>query len=143
VANIVWIARGLASDDDTDGHLDRFLKPVPTGDVLLQLAEDDHVDHDALTDAGERLVAAGISVLLLDVVAYADDDVPFPYLSGYACNDAVLVPQSGDAVLDERAVEVYRLAYPEREPIGIHTVELALGGGGISALALPVSGDPD
>lgn len=143
VARVVWLARGLDSDDDTDGHVDRFLKPVPAGDVLLQHVDDDHVDFDALTDAAQRLQQAGIDVLLFDVVAYADDHVPFPYLAGYACNDAVLVPQSGDPVLDERAVEVYRLAFPEREPICVSAVALALGGGGVSTVALPVPGDPE
>ncbi len=143
VARVVWLARGLDSDDDTDGHVDRFLKPVPSGDVLLQHVDDDHVDFEALTDAARRLQNAGIDVLLFDVVAYADDDVPFPYLAGYACNDAVLVPQSGDPVLDERAVEVYRLAFHEREPIGVPATALALGGGGVSAVALPVPGEPE
>jgi agmatine deiminase len=143
VARVVWLGSGLDSDDDTDGHVDRFLKPVPSGDVLLQHVDDDHVDFDALTDAAHRLQHAGIDVLLFDVVAFADDDVPFPYLAGYACNDAIIVPQSGDPVLDERALEVYRLAFPEREPIGVSAVALALGGGGISTVCLPVPGDPE
>jgi agmatine deiminase len=143
VARVVWLGSGLDSDDDTDGHVDRFLKPVPSGDVLLQHVDDDHVDFDALTDAAHRLQHAGIDVLLFDVVAFADDDVPFPYLAGYACNDAIIVPQSGDPVLDERALEVYRLAFPEREPIGVSAVALALGGGGVSTVCLPVPGDPE
>jgi agmatine deiminase len=143
VARVVWLGSGLDSDDDTDGHVDRFLKPVPSGDVLLQHVDDDHVDFDALTDAAHRLQHAGIDVLLFDVVAFADDVVPFPYLAGYACNDAIIVPQSGDPVLDERALEVYRLAFPEREPIGVSAVALALGGGGISTVCLPVPGDPE
>jgi agmatine deiminase len=114
VARVVWLERGLDSDDDTDGHVDRFLKPIPAGDVLL-----------------------------FDVVAFVDDDVPFPYLAGYACNDAILVPQSGDPVLDERAHEVYRLAFPEREPIGVAATALALGGGGVSTVCLPIPGDPE
>ena len=141
-SNVVWLDRGLDSDDDTDGHVDRFLKPVPAGDVLLQHVDDDHVDFDTLTDAAHQLQHAGIDVLLFDVVAFADDDVPFPYLAGYACNDAIIVPQSGDPVLDERALEVYRLAFPEREPIGVPAVALALGGGGVSTVCLPVPGDP-
>lgn len=142
VGRVVWLARGLDSDDDTDGHVDRFLKPVPSGDVLLQHVDDDHVDFEALTAAAHSLQHAGIDVLLFDVVAFAEDDVPFPYLAGYACNDAVLVPQSGDPVLDERAVEVYRLAFPEREPIGVAATALALGGGGVSTVCLPVPGEP-
>jgi agmatine deiminase len=143
VSNVVWLDRGLESDDDTDGHVDRFLKPVPSGDVLLQHVDDDHVDFEVLTDAAHQLQHAGIDVLLFDVVAFADDDVPFPYLAGYPCNDAIIVPQCGDPVLDERAMEVYRLAFPEREPIGVPAVALALGGGGVSTVCLPVPGDPE
>ena len=143
VSNVVWLDRGLDSDDDTDGHVDRFLKPVPSGDVLLQHVDDDHVDYEVLTEAAHQLQHAGIDVLLFDVVAFADDDVPFPYLAGYACNDAIIVPQSGDPVLDERALEVYRLAFPEREPIGVPAVALALGGGGVSSVCLPVPGEPE
>jgi agmatine deiminase len=143
VGRVVWLARGLDSDDDTDGHVDRFLKPVPSGDVLLQHGDDDHVDFEVLTEAAHRLQHAGIDVLLFDVVAFADEEVPFPYLAGYACNDAVIVPQSGDPVLDERAAEVYRLAFPEREPIGVPATVLALGGGGVSTVCLPVPGEPD
>jgi agmatine deiminase len=143
VARVVWLDRGLDSDDDTDGHVDRFLTPVPSGDVLLQHADDDHVDFEVLTEAAHQLQHAGIDVLLFDVVAFADDHVPFPYLAGYACNDAILVPQSGDPVLDERALEVYRLAFPECEPIGVPATALALGGGGVSTVCLPIPGDPE
>ena len=143
VGRVVWLDRGLESDDDTDGHVDRFLKPVPSGDVLLQHVDDDHVDFEVLTEAAHTLQHAGIDVLLFDVVAFADDDVPFPYLAGYVFNDGVLVPQSGDPVLDERAMEDYRLAFPEREPIGVPATALALGGGGVSTVVLPIMGDPE
>lgn len=140
---VVWLDRGLDSDDDTDGHVDRFLKPVPSGDVLLAHVDEDHIDFESLTAAAHRLQQRGVDVLLFDVVAYADDDVPFPYLAAYACNGAIIVPQSGDPVLDERAIEIHRLAFPEREPVGVPAVALALGGGGVSTVALPVPGEPD
>jgi agmatine deiminase len=46
------------------------------------------------------------------------------------CNGAVIVPQAGDHDLDERALEIYRLAFPDREPIGVPGLTLAFGGGG-------------
>jgi agmatine deiminase len=127
---VVWLGEGLVEDRDTDGHVDMICVPTESGEVLLQWSDDpDNPNLPAMDDNRRRLEAAGFEVLLCDVLAYDGDDA-MSYLNAYVCNDAVIVPISGQHDLDERALEVYRLAFPEREPIGVPALNLAFGGGG-------------
>jgi agmatine deiminase len=128
VSRMVWLGQGLVEDRDTDGHVDLICLPTPDG-ALLQHVEEDNPNFDAMVENARRLQRAGIDVTLFDVLAY-DDDIVMSYLNAYVCNGAVIVPQAGDHDLDERALEIYRLAFPDREPIGVPGLTLAFGGGG-------------
>ena len=130
VARVVWLGQGLVEDRDTDGHVDLICMPIPGGGALAQHVEEDNPNFAAMVDNARRLQRAGIDVTLVDVLAVDDDDVAMSYLNAYVCNGAVIVPQAGDPDLDERALEVYRLAFPDREPIGVPGLTLAFGGGG-------------
>ncbi len=128
---VVWLDRGLAEDRDTDGHVDLVCLPTPSGGALLQTVAEDNPNFEPMVENARRLDEAGIEVMPFDVLAYdEDDDVAMSYLNAYLCNDAVIVPQSGQFALDERALELYALAFPEREAVGVPAMTLAFGGGG-------------
>lgn len=125
---VVWLGDGLVEDRDTDGHVDLICMPTPQG-VLLQAVAEDNPNHEAMSENARRLEAEGFEVLPFDVLAY-DDDLAMSYLNSYLCNGAVIVPQSGDFALDERALELFAEAFPEREGVGVPGLTLAFGGGG-------------
>jgi len=133
VRDIVWLGRGLVEDRDTDGHVDLICMPTGERRVLLQRVAEDNPNHAAMEENGARLVAAGFDVVPFDVLAYEDvlgEPIAVSYLNAYVCNGAVIVPQAGRPELDERALALYREAFPGREAIGVPAVTLAYGGGG-------------
>ncbi|HEY8582181.1 MAG TPA: agmatine deiminase family protein [Capillimicrobium sp.] len=129
VTRVVWLGDGLVEDRDTDGHVDLICVPTPSNGVLLQTVAEDNPNFEAMEDNRRRLEDAGIEIMPFDVLAY-DDDVVVSYLNAYVCNGAVIVPQAGQPDLDEHALEIYRLAFPDHEPVGVPGRTIAFGGGG-------------
>jgi agmatine deiminase len=130
VPSVVWLGEGLVEDRDTDGHVDLICVPTPDGPVMLQQVDEHNPNHDAMAENARRLDRAGIEVISFDVIAYDDEGTAMSYLNAYICNGAVIVPQSGDFELDERALEIYAATFSDREPIGVPGLTLAHGGGG-------------
>lgn len=126
---VVWLGEGLVEDRDTDGHVDMICVPAPGGEVLLQWCDEDDPNFPRMDENRRRLEDAGFPVLLCDVLAHDGDDT-MSYLNAYVCNDAVIVPHAGQPELDERALEIYRLAFPDRVPVGVPAMTIAFGGGG-------------
>jgi agmatine deiminase len=141
VTRVVWLGDGLVEDRDTDGHVDLICVPTPGGEVLLQAVEPGNPNHEAMEANRERLEAAGFGVVPFDVLAY-DGDVAVSYLNAYVCNGAVIVPQAGQRDLDERALELYRLAFPGREAVGVPGRTIAFGGGGPHCITQQVPQPP-
>lgn len=137
---VVWLGQGLVEDRDTDGHVDMFCVPTPSGEVLLQWASEDDPNIERMDENRRRLEDAGFDVLLCDVLAHDDDDT-LSYLNAYVCNGAVIVPQADQPELDERALEIYRLAFPDHEPIGVPAMTIAFGGGGPHCITQQVPGE--
>ena len=137
---VVWLQMGLVEDRDTDGHVDLVCVPHPSGGALLQTVAEDNPNFENMVENARRLDEAGIEVMPFDVLAY-DDDVAMSYLNAYLCNGGVVVPQSGQFALDERALELYALAFPEREVVGVPGLTLAFGGGGPHCITQQVPSD--
>jgi agmatine deiminase len=143
VPSIVWLGQGLAEDRDTDGHVDLICMPTPDGAVMLLQVDEHNPNFEAMADNARRLDRAGIEVISFDVIAYdEDDDVAMSYLNAYVCNGAVIVPQSGEFELDERALELYAATFSDREPIGVPGLTLAYGGGGPHCITQQVPAAP-
>ncbi len=126
---VVWLGDGLVEDRDTDGHVDMICMPAPGGEVLLQWCGEDDPNFPRMAENRRRLEAAGFEVVLCDVLARDGEDT-MSYLNAYVCNGAVIVPQAGKPELDERALAIYRRAFPGREVVGVPAMTIAFGGGG-------------
>jgi agmatine deiminase len=127
---VIWLGAGLVEDRDTDGHVDMICVPTESGEVLLQWSDDEDNPNLPRMDHNRKILEShGYEVILFDVLAYGDNDA-MSYLNAYICNGAVIVPTSGQEELDERALEIYRLAFPEHEPIPVPGMTIAAGGGG-------------
>jgi len=60
------------------------------------------------------------------------------YVNYYLANDAVVLPQFGDAVYDARAQETMEEIFPERKVVGVYSREILLGGGNIHCITQQV-----
>jgi agmatine deiminase len=138
IGRVIWLARGLLEDTDTDGHVDNVCAVVSPGRVLLQTVSDPaNPNHERGAENAERLRAEGIEVVELELLPYAAPDTVVPYVNYYVCNGAVVVPVS-DPETDDEALSRLRGLYPDREVVGVPGRTLAHGGGGVHCITQQV-----
>jgi agmatine deiminase len=141
VERIVWLGLGLVEDGDTDGHVDNVCAFLAPGRVLLQTVADERDPNFAhAAENAERLRAAGLEVVELDVLPRLDHDGPptaVPYTNYYVCNGALIVPVTG-AETDAEALALLERLHPGREAVGVPGTTLALGGGGVHCITQQV-----
>jgi agmatine deiminase len=120
IQRVLWLGRGIAGDD-THGHIDDLARFVAPGRVLL-CQEDDPRDpnHEPLKENLDRLTAAGIAVIPLPM------RVPASYANFYIANGTVMVPTFNDP-RDREALGIIAECFPDREVVGIHSVDLVWG----------------
>ena len=132
VKRIVWLGAGLVEDRDTDGHVDLIAAFTRPGRVLLQSAGAGNPNHDNCAENARRLRAAGLEVVEMRPLPYAEvagETVAASYLNFYICNGGVIVPVAGEDS-DEEALAVIAAEYPGREVVGVPGLVIAYGGGG-------------
>ncbi len=140
ISRTIWLGEG-AIGDDTHGHVDDIARFAPGGTVLLA-HEGDPADpnHERSADNLRRLeLASGASsfkIVLLPfprAVMMRGERLPASYANFYVCNGAVLVPTFNDPA-DREALEIIAAAFPDRDVIGIHAVNLVWGLGTLHCL---------
>ena len=141
VERVVWLGLGLIEDDDTDGHVDNICAWIEPGRVLLQtVADEDDVNFGLCRENVERLSAAGIDVVEIDVLprlAGKRPPVVVPYVNFYVANGALIVPVTG-AETDADALALLERLYPGREAVPVSGTTLAHGGGGVHCITQQV-----
>ena len=144
VSTFVWLGQGLVEDRDTDGHVDLIAAFTRPGRVLLQTAPQDNPNHDHCAENGQRLRAAGIEVVEMPALAYADvagEWVVVTAMNLYVCNGGVIVPVA-DQDSDDEALAVIAAEFPGHEVVPVPGAVLAFGGGGPHCITqqVPVRG---
>ena len=132
VDRFVWLGQGLVEDRDTDGHVDLIAVITRPGRVLLQTVADNNPNHDNCAENARRLRAAGLDVVELPLLPYAEvagEPVAASYLNLYICNGAVIVPVA-DQDSDESALAIIAAEFPGREVVAVPGLVIAFGGGG-------------
>jgi agmatine deiminase len=152
VEQIVWLARGLVEDLDTDGHVDNICAFLPDGRVLAQAAPAGDPNHEHLRTNAQVLRDAGLDVVELELLPRTQSaergEVVIPYMNFYTCNGAAIVPLAQlDPDMDEEALARLRALLPGRDVVGVPVgLTLALGGGGIHCITQQIpsipTGDP-
>ena len=141
VDRIVWLADGIVEDDGTDGHVDNVVAFTPSGAALVQGCADPANPNAAVAaDNAHRLRAAGIDVIDVPVLPYADyagQHLAVPYVNVYAGNGFVAVPVSGHP-FDAEATEIIGSAYPGRAVVPVPGIVVAYGGGGVHCITQQV-----
>jgi agmatine deiminase len=131
---VVWLADGIAEDDETDGHVDNVVAFFAPGRALLQGCDDPaNPNHSIAADNRARLIAAGVDVVEVPYLPYSPDGYPVPYVNVYACNGAVIVPTIGDE-RDPEMLNIIGSCYADREVVAVPGGVVAAGGGGVHCI---------
>ena len=143
VNHVVWLGSGI-DGDDTHGHVDdiaRFVGPHTVVTVVEPRTDDPN--HLPLADNLRRLQAASdqdgqrLQVVELPMptpVIFEGQRLPASYANFYIANGIVLVPTFNDPA-DRIALGILAELFPERQIIGIHSVDLVLGLGTLHCLS--------
>jgi agmatine deiminase len=141
VERVVWLRRGLARDYEpfgTRGHVDIVACFAGPDTILLHDQRDPgHPDHALSAEVREILTAAG-SWTLVDVPApdtLRDEHgwVDYSYINHYVCNGGVILCAFDDPG-DERAAQILRGVYPDREVVLVDARRIFSRGGGIHCI---------
>jgi agmatine deiminase len=135
IDQVIWLNRGIAGDD-THGHIDDIARFI-AADTIVAAVEPNASDenHAPLAENLARLKAArtkdGKQFSLIELplprpVIFRGQRLPASYANFYIANDLVLVPTFHDPN-DRVALNILAEAFPARDVIGIHAVDLVWG----------------
>ena len=135
IEQVLWLDRGVAGDD-THGHVDditRFVGPSTIVSAVESNMADDN--HAPLAENLARLKASRtpegkqwtiVELPLPRPVVFRGQRLPASYANFYSANGQVLVPTFHDPN-DRVALGILAEVFPDREVIGIHSVDLVWG----------------
>jgi len=141
--NVLWLGRGIAGDD-THGHVDDLCRFVSRDTVVL-CREDAPADanHRPLAENRERLLGArladGTKLSVIDLpmprpLHFRGQRLPASYANFLIAGRVVLVPTFNDPS-DRLALGILAEAFPGREVVGVHAVDLVWGLGTVHCLS--------
>jgi agmatine deiminase len=142
IDQVLWVNRGIAGDD-THGHIDDIAR-FAAADTIVAAVEPDKRDanHEPLADNLDRLMAArtadGKQFTIVELpmprpVVFRGQRLPASYANFYLANGVVLMPTFHDAN-DRVALNTLAEVFPEREVIGVHSVDLIWGLGALHCM---------
>ncbi|MBX3745153.1 MAG: agmatine deiminase family protein [Verrucomicrobiae bacterium] len=143
VTHILWLGDGIVGDD-TDGHVDdltRFVNP----DTVVTVVEEDPADEnfELLRENRRRLATMtderGRALRVLELpmpgrVEWDGQRLPASYANFYIANGRVVMPTFRHAN-DRRALEILQGAFPDRQVVGLDSVDLIWGLGSFHCLS--------
>jgi agmatine deiminase len=141
IRQTIWLGEGCAGDD-THGHVDDIARFVGPATVVLAFEPDPADDnHRQSVDNLDRLELAGGERGALKIVklpyprpVYMNGvRLPASYANFYVGNGTVLVPTFNDPN-DRIALNTIAGLFPDRQVVGIHSVDLVWGFGTLHCL---------
>lgn len=140
---VLWLGDGIVGDD-TDGHIDDITRFV-NEDTVLTVVESNPLDENYLllqenleTLKSLRLLnGKPLNIVKLPMpspVIHEDTRLPASYANFYIANAAVIVPTFRD-VNDEKALEIIRGVFPDRQVVGIDSTDIIWGLGSFHCLS--------
>jgi len=135
IDQVIWLGRGVAGDD-THGHVDDISRFVGLETIVTAVEPNTgDANHEPLAENLQRLKAARtldgkqftvVELPLPRPVVFRGQRLPASYANFYIANGLVLVPTFHDPN-DRVALNILAEVFPEREVIGIHSVDLVWG----------------
>ncbi len=142
-SSVIWLAGGVITGDDTDGHIDQLARFTPSGAVLYAHCLDESDAQHAILAANLQDLQSGFKLLGQDVdliplplpepIKLHGQRLPASYCNFYITNGKVIVPQFGQAS-DAAAIRVIEEQFPGRTVIGLPSLNLAYGLGSFHCL---------
>jgi agmatine deiminase len=142
IDQVLWMNRGVAGDD-THGHVDDISRFAGTDTIITAFEPDTRdANHEPLAENLARLKAArtpeGKQFNIVELpmprpVVFRRQRVPASYANFYLANGVVLVPTFHDPN-DRVALNILAEAFPDREVIGVHSVDLIWGLGALHCM---------
>ena len=132
---VIWLDRGLTPDPVTNGHIDGMAAFVKPGVVLLHSIADKSDPNFKILAAAKRVLTdtTDAQERKLQVI-----DLPLAdevgQMNFYLCNNAVIVPISGDKNQDDAPVAILREVFQGRKIVTVSGRMLAEGGGGVHCI---------
>ena len=143
IEQVLWLDRGIVGDD-THGHVDDITRFVGTNRIVTAVEpKTSDPNHEILAENLKRLNQARnlegkqfeiIELPLPRPVVFRGQRLPASYANFYIANGRVLVPTFHDPN-DRIALNILAEAFPEREVIGIHAVDLVWGLGTLHCMS--------
>lgn len=144
VTKVIWLA-GVKGKDITDAHVDCLMRFVAPGVVLLDKAfpgtpadvwsrsadQAKSVLKGATDARGKKIEVIELSQPDPDRITGRGDAFVSSYMNFYIGGKGVYLPRFGDARADDRARQVMKEHFPDREIVSVKIDAIASGGGGI------------
>jgi agmatine deiminase len=142
IDQVIWLGRGVAGDD-THGHVDdisRFVGPTTIVTAIEPNTKDPNHEplaenltrlKDARTGDGKQFTV--VELPLPRPVVFRKQRLPASYANFYLANGLVLMPTFHDPN-DRVALNILAEVFPDREVIGIHSVDLIWGLGALHCM---------
>jgi agmatine deiminase len=142
---VVWL-NGDSEEKITSGHIDGYVLPSESGEILVQRADvsdpfvklrnsDIETLQSVRTENGN---AIRVQLVNPPRITKRGEFFAASYLNVYTPNSAVLAPKFSDASRDAEARSILKQAFPDREIKMLSIPSLTSGGGGIRCLVQPV-----
>lgn len=142
IDQVLWLGRGIIGDD-THGHIDDAARFAGL-DTIIAAVEADTRDpnHEPLAENLQRLKAARtpagkqftvIELPMPRAVVFRKQRIPASYANFYLANGLVLVPTFHDPN-DRVALNILADAFPGRDVVGVHSVDLIWGLGALHCM---------
>ena len=135
IDQVIWLNRGIVGDD-THSHIDDIARFVGPSTIIAAVEPNtSDPNHAPLAENRSRLRAAhtlgGKQFTIIELpmprpVVFRGQRLPASYANFYIANGLVLVPTFHDPN-DRVALNTLAEVFPEREIIGIHSVDLVWG----------------
>ncbi len=144
VTEVIWFA-GVLGQDITDAHVDSLARFTATGVVLLDKAfpgsppdvwsrssdQARAVLADAVDARGKPIEVIDLPQPDPDEITGQGDSFLSSYVNFYVGNEAVFVPEFGDAKADDAAQQILQEHFAKRDIVPVKIDNIASGGGGI------------
>jgi agmatine deiminase len=142
IRRTLWLRNGIAGDD-THGHVDDLARFVnPTTVVIAQESDPTDVNFQPLQENFQLLQCMCdqdgkplhiVPLPMPNALTFDDQPLPASYVNFYIGNEVVLVPTFND-LHDREALTTLAQLFPDRQVIGIHSVDLVWGLGTLHCL---------
>lgn len=143
-AEVLWLAGGPLSGDDTDGHVDQLARFVSPHQVVVAVEQDPRDENYGPLQANLRglqtwrKLACGESLEVIPLpmprpIVIDSQRVPASYCNFYIANGCVLVPRFEDPA-DDVARDILQQLFPERQAIALPARDLIWGRGAFHCL---------